>query len=175
LIDGIQACFMEVPDADMKNKNKIGLVALFVGVAVVGGWFFLSNQMQASNKRFGIYLQESDELVISDKEIVSYNKTSHEIRLTEEGVRKIEVLSYEVPMHGKLFVVKLNNKMIYNGSFWSPISSVSASGIVIDTFVQDNTITIEAGYPSSEFFKGIDPRNSSEIFEFFRRVGKLTQ
>lgn len=159
----------------MEKKVKIGLVILFVGIAVVGGWFVLSSQLQTSNEGFGIYLLENNELVISDRDIVSYNKTSHEIKLTEEGVRKIEALSFEVPVYGKPLVVKLNDREIYNGSFWSPISSVAVSGIVIDTFVQDNTIRIEAGYPSSEFFKGIDPRNNSEIFEFFRRIGKLTQ
>jgi len=175
LSEGIHAYFVEVPDVDMKKKTKIGFGCLFVGVAMVGGWLLLSNQLQPSSKWFGIYILESGELVISDKEIISYNKTSHEIRLTEEGVRKIEALSFGVPMYGKPFVIKLDGRGIYNGSFWSPISSVSASGIVIDTFVQDNTIRIEAGYPSSEFFKGIDPRNNSEIFEFFRKAGKLTQ
>jgi len=159
----------------MSKKTRVWLAILFVGIAVVGGWFVLSSQLQTSNEGFGIYLSQNNELVISDRDIVSYNKTSHEIKLTEEGVRKIEALSFEVPMYGKPFVVKLNDREIYNGSFWSPISSVAVSRIVIDTFVQDNTIRIEAGYPSSEFFKGIDPRNNSEIFEFFRRIGKLTQ
>jgi len=159
----------------MSKKTRVWLAILFVGIAVVGGWFVLSSQLQTSNEGFGIYLSQNNELVISDRDIVSYNKTSHEIKLTEEGVRKIEALSFEVPMYGKPFVVKLNDREIYNGSFWSPISSVAVSRIVIDTFVQDNTIRIEAGYPSSEFFEGIDPRNNSEIFEFFRRIGKLTQ
>ncbi|MDH5362400.1 MAG: hypothetical protein OEW84_03705 [Aigarchaeota archaeon] len=158
----------------MGKKTRVWLAILSVGIAVVGGWFVLSSRLQTSNEGFGIYLLENNELVISDKDIASYNKTSHEIKLNEEGVRKIEALSYEVPVYGKPFVVKLNDRQIYNGSFWSPISSVAASGIVIDTFVQHNTIRIEAGYPSSEFFKGIDPRNNSEIFEFFRGVGKLT-
>jgi len=76
----------------MEKKTEIGLAVLLAGIAGVAGSFILSTWMQVSEESFGIYLAENGELVISDREIVSYNRTSHEIRLTDEGVRKIEVL-----------------------------------------------------------------------------------
>lgn len=158
----------------MEKNIKIGLFILFVGIAAIGGWFILSNQLQISKERFGIYLLENDELVISDKDIISYNKTSHEIKLNKEGVEKIKAL--KVPVSGRPFMIKINGKEIYNGSFWTSISSMPYSGIVIDTLkIQKNTIKIEKGYPTSKFFKGIDPRNNSEIFNYFQKVGRLTQ
>ncbi|MBS7648457.1 MAG: hypothetical protein QXK89_02280 [Candidatus Bathyarchaeia archaeon] len=152
------------------SKKKVVLsviVLLLAGISIVG-WLFLSQQPQEG---FGIYL-ESNKLVISDEDIVSYNKTSHEIKLTARGVEKIKAL--KVPMTGSPFVIKINGKEIYNGSFWVSLSSLSYSGIVIDTLkIQDNTIKIEKGYPSPEFFKGSDPRNNSEIFDYFQKKGKL--
>ena len=69
----------------MKGKYLL-MVLVFAGIICVIIGFIMSNQLQISKEGFGIYLLENDELVISDKEIISYNKTSHEIKLKEEGV-----------------------------------------------------------------------------------------
>jgi len=153
----------------LSKKSILGVIVLLLaGIAIVG-WLFLSHQLQGG---FGIYLLDSNKLVISDEDIVSYNKTSHEIKLTAGGVEKIKAL--KVPMTGSPFVIKINGKEIYNGSFWFSFSSLSYSGIVIDTLkIQNNTISIDQGYPSSEFFRGVDPRNNSEVFNYFQKIGKL--
>lgn len=156
----------------MEKKIKIGLIALFIGIIVVGGYFILSNQPRISKEEFGIYLLENDELVISDRDIISYNKSSHEIKLTDEGVRKIKTQD----LYHKPFIIKLNGEEIYNGSFWSGVSSLSYPGIVImDVSLIQDGIIIEAGYPSLKFFEGVDSRNNSEIFNYFQGVGKLIQ
>ena len=80
-------------------------------------------------------------------------------------------MSFEVPVYGMPLVVKLSGREIYNGSFWSPISSAPPPGIAIDTFLQDNTIKIMK--PGS--LQGVDPRNNSGIFDHFKRAAKLTQ
>lgn len=153
---------------------SIVLVLTFIGVAAVVGWFIISHQSQVSKESFGIYLLEDNKLVISDEDIVWYNKTSHEIKLTQYGVEKIRAI--EVPVSGRPFVIKLSDKEIYNGSFWASFSSMSYSGIVIDVLkIQNNIIKIEKGYPTPEFFEGKDPRNNSEIFDYFQKIGKLTQ
>ena len=79
--------------------------------------------------------------------------------------------------YGEPFVVKIGNQEIYDGCFWTPISSVSYGGIVIETLVNmtDNTIKLEKGYPSSDFFEGIDPRNDPRILDHFQKLGKLKQ
>jgi hypothetical protein len=70
----------------------------------------------------------------------------------------------------------MNGKELYNGSFWTPISSMSSSGIVIEVWRDQNTVVkIENGYPSSQFFKGTDPRNNPELLEHFQETGKLAQ
>lgn len=101
-----------------------------------------------------------------------YKKTSHEIKLTEEGAEKIEQLSLKVPLNGTKFMIKVNGEEIYGGWFWSPISSIPCSGVVIMTLVRNETIKIETGYPSSHFH-GEDPRNNLTVFNHFQAVGKL--
>ena len=123
-------------------------------------------------KEFAIFLAENDELVISEREIILYNGSSHEIMLTEQGTKKIKDLSSSVPLNGTRFVLRVKGEEIYWGWFWSPISSLPCSEVVIQTLVRDNTIQIAAGYPHS-YFQGEDHRNSSKIFNYFISVGKL--
>ena len=128
----------------------------------------------ASEKGFGICLSENNQLVISDKDIIFYNKSSHEIKLTQEGVQKVDAL--KIPVYGLPFVLKIDGEKVYGGSFWTPISSVPSSGIVIEVFeIKDSIIRLEKGYPTSEFFKGLDPRNNSQVFDYLQKIGKLIQ
>ena len=156
--------------------NKKSIFVLFaIGVLLMGiavyGLFFLIQEPQG---KFGIYLSDKDQPVISGKDIVWYNKSSHEMKLTEEGLGKLEALA--VSVYGTPFVIKLNGIEIYNGSFWTPISSISFHGIVIEIFRDQNTILkIQKGYPSSGFFVGTDPRDNSEVLDYFQRIGKLIQ
>jgi hypothetical protein len=122
--------------------------------------------------RFGIYLSETNKLVISDQDIVWYNKTSYEIKLTLEGVGKIKALP--VSVFGAPFVVRIDGIEVCNDSFVTPISSIPAppSEIIIETLVQNDTIHIQMGYPPSQF-AGQDPRNNPKIFDYFQAIGKL--
>lgn len=129
-------------------------------------------QNQQKTGEFGIFLIENDELVISDKEIIAYNKSSHEITLTQDGINKVENLNLKVPMDGLGFVIKIEREPIYQGWFWSPISSLPCSGVVIQTFVTDKTIQIQVGYPNSDF-QDNDPRSNPIIFDYFESIGKL--
>ncbi len=160
----------------MEKTIKTSLVILIIAVLAVAGGLYLTNQLRASSERFGIYLLKNNELVISDDEIVWYNKSSHEIKLTEEGVKKIQALKVESVIYGEPFVLKIGDQEIYNGSFWTPISSVPYHGIAIETLVNttDNTIKLEKGYPSGSL-QGADPRNDLRIFDHFQRLGKLKQ
>jgi hypothetical protein len=142
-----------------------------VVLLVIAGVYFILSIMKPSEKGFGIYLQESGELVISDLEIVSYNKTSHEIKLTDAGVERIEGL--QVPLNGAGFVIRVEGEEIYRGAFWSPISSLPYHGVVIETLVTNNSVKIEAGYPSSQF-QGEDPRDNPKVLDYLEKVGKLT-
>jgi hypothetical protein len=160
----------------MMPKRVFTALAVIVVVIILLTtiWFIFDYMSKASSGRFGTFLSETGELVISDNDIVWYNKSSHEIKLTEEGAKKIG--SLKVPVEGIPFVVRLNGRDVYNGSFWVMYSSLSYSGIVIDVvMIKDNTIKIECGYPSPGFFEGADLRDNSEVLNYFQKIGKLAE
>ena len=156
----------------MKRRMIFFLVALIIGAAAIG--VFLLSRFQDSNE-FEIYLSESNELVISDRDIVSYNRTSHQIKLNDEGVERVK----KMDLYHKSFVLKLNGEEMYNGSFWSDIDSMPYTGVAILDILAiqrglTNTLRIEPCYPPS-FCTNLDPRENSELLAYFQRIGNLIQ
>jgi hypothetical protein len=72
-------------------KTYGALTATFL-IITIGGWWILHNISPKSVGGFGIHLLDTDEVVVSDEDIISYKKTSHEIKLIEDGAKKIEKL-----------------------------------------------------------------------------------
>lgn len=132
---------------------------------------------------FGIYALASNQLILSNAHIISYHKSTHEIVLNEEGIRRWEeymnLKKYPVRpskslggLYGKSFVVKLYGKEVYRGAFWSMFSNESYEGIVIlDTMVIYDRIRIDLGHKNEEL--QLDIRDNTDIYEFFERQGKL--
>jgi len=156
----------------VEKRTKIELIILMIGFVVITGWFYQIDQMQVSNGEFDIYLVRNGTLVLSDEDIIWYDESSYEMKLTNEGAKKIREL--KVGVYGEPFSIRIGNEEIYNGSFWSPMSSVGYRGIVIEIpfNLNDNIITIEKGYPSNSF-QGIDPRGDPRIHDHFQRIEKL--
>ena len=116
----------------------------------------------------------ADKPLISGTDIISYLKTTHEIRLTDAAFQKI--LDLQVPVQGKSFVVCVNRNPVYWGAFWTPISSISFDGVTIWKPIssqEPKVITLELGYPSSSFYGGEDPRDNTEVMESLEQAGKL--
>ena len=112
--------------------------------------------------------------LISGPDIVTYNAQTHELKLTGPAFTRISAL--EVPVRGRSFVVCVDRQPEYSGAFWTPISSMSFDGVTIWKPYSPSgptVITLELGYPSSSFYGGEDPRNSSANIEVVRTRGKL--
>ena len=74
------------------------------------------------------------------------------------------------------FVATVNDTVVYEGTFCTPISSLSNHGIVIEKWFSDDetVLRFQLGYPESpELFEGEDLRNAEEILDAFRFSGKL--
>jgi len=115
-----------------------------------------------------------DQPLIRQDDIVSYNRQTYELKLKADVYTRICQL--EVPTSGKSFVVCVDQKPVYGGAFWTPISSQSYDGVTIwKPMVASDTsvIVLELGYPSPSFYNGEDPRNKPGILEAFRKAGTL--
>ena len=161
----------------MKDKIKLGLVVLIAVSVGITGWLIISNQLQNSNQKFEIYLigNKTNELVISDEVILSYNQTSHEIKLNQEGIDRVKTMD----LIRKPFIAKLNGRPIFNGSFWSDIMCSSFQGIVITDILaiqngQTDTLRIDPCYPS-QLCEGFNAGYNSELLNHFQKSGKLIQ
>jgi hypothetical protein len=134
---------------------------------------------------FGVFLLDSDELILSDQHIKAYHKDTHQIELNEDGIQKWNsYMTYKtIPkladsLYSKDFVLKIEGKEIYRGKFSSYASSESYTEVVIlDALVKldenNNTIWIQYDrvWPIDSYEE--DPRNSHEIISFFEKQGLL--
>jgi hypothetical protein len=136
---------------------------------------------------FGIYLVKNGELVISDRDIVTYNAKEHIINLNENGVNRMRSyvkwktdVTTTIPQFCELyhqdFQVRLKNEVIYSGKFNSGLSSTMFEGIVIYDVVMithENFLNIE--YHNINAVDKKDPRQDNRIFNHFRSFGKFTE
>jgi hypothetical protein len=118
-----------------------------------------------------------DTPLIASQDIVFYDKTTHSIDLTDEAFKRVSAL--RPPTSGSPFTVCVDGKPVYTGAFWTPISSASFDGVVIEVWppLDDvelkHSITLHWGYPDFVWARGTDPRSSPEVLEALARDGKL--
>ena len=105
--------------------------------------------------------------------IVSYNPENHQLTLTPDAMNRI--IALQVGVYGKPFVVCVDRIPVYWGAFWTQISSVPFDGFAIEKPLnnQTNTVTIQAGYPTSSFFTGPAWVDDASIQESFQQADKL--
>ena len=163
-------------------------LAVLITVSAI---LLLSGCTASEGEGFAIYLTQGDippaqmealshvdieeQPIISMEDIITYNAQTHEITLTTSAYERISQL--EVPVRGKSFVVCVNRAPIYWGAFWTPISSVSFSGVTIWqplSSQEPHIIKLELGYPAPAFYEGDDPRNNAQVMESLEQAGKLT-
>jgi len=142
-----------------------------------------------NHEGFAIYLPEGDvspqnmpdlnsvklptQSFIGLNDIVSFNPENCQLTLTPDALNRI--IALQVGVYGKPFVVCVDRIPVYWGAFWTPISSVPFDGFAIEKPLNNhtNTVTIQAGYPTSSFFTGSAWVDDASIQESFRQVGKL--
>lgn len=165
----------------MKTKVLVSgtaYLALLAGLLVASAPLAMEQLGPADSRgpepeRFGIRLLSTEALVISDEDILSYNKTSYEMILGETGVASIGELGL-IPVNGTGFAVIVDGHTIYTGAFWTPISSIGYDGVILMIEIPvPNTLKFELGYPGPS--EGPDPRDNPRIADVFRSLGKLVQ
>jgi hypothetical protein len=112
--------------------------------------------------------------VISDADIISYDFSNHAMRLGPEAIKRLP----KPPVTGTPFVIVVNGERIYQGAFYTSLSSISYAQpvIVIDNpdpaRRQGDVLLIEAGYPA-KMARGADLRSDERIKTALSKLGKL--
>ncbi len=102
------------------------------------------------------HLELAETPLVSLKDIISYEKATHRIRLSKEASQRVQDIS--VPMRGRVFVVCVDRQPVYWGAFWTPLSSQSFDGVtIIKPLGAQDIIQIGLGYPGPDFFREKDP------------------
>jgi len=112
-----------------------------------------------------------NEPVLTDKEIKIFNWKAQTFSIMD-GFSLEKRLEGKVPLDGKSFVLVVDGKRIYLGSFWTPISSLYYPDIpTIDSVwsgeINKSTYTIRYGLEQQ------DPRSDKRIYEALKSLNKL--
>ncbi len=134
--------------------------------------YLLARDVQVQTMPNLSHLELAESPLISLKDIISYEKTTHRIRLGKEASQRVHDLA--VPVRGRVFVACVDCHPVYWGAFWTPISSMSFDGVtILKPLGAQDTIQIGLGYPGTDFFKGSDPRSDPEALRSLEQAGKL--
>jgi hypothetical protein len=120
------------------------------------------------------HLQLESEPILTDQDIVTYTKATHEIVLTASAASRIQKL--QVPTSGRAFAVCVDSQPIYAGAFWVSFSSQSYDGVVIDPLLvteEHPILQIRLGYPGPGGFLREDPRADPQVLKALEQAGKL--
>ncbi len=173
----------------MKQITFMAVTAILLLVVFITGAFTGGCRMQPG-EGFAIYLTEGDiapediislvSIKITDKpiigsgDIVTYNMQTYEMKLTQEAFERLKTL--QIPVQGTSFIVCAGRKPVYQGAFWTPVSSISYSGVTVwkpyDNDIKP-VITLSLGYPGPSFYSGEDPRNNAVLMSALEKEGKL--
>lgn len=172
----------------MRTIHKILAVLLFLAVLL------LVACRPAPKEEFAIFLLAEDiapdeaagmdladlpiqaQPLLTTDDIVAYSANEHEIELQASTCDRLrQVFPEIIGVRGVPFVACVGSERIYTGAFWTPLSSLSYNGVVIQQpcMLQEKTIRIELGYPSASFFTGRDPRSDPRLIGALRAAGKL--
>jgi hypothetical protein len=113
--------------------------------------------------------------IISNSDIVTYDSEQHQIELKPSAFEKLKNIGVPVD-RGRLFIVCVGIVRVYMGALWSPLSSSSSEGVIIQQPLSsegNNRITIQLGYPNESFFRGNDRRSDTRIMQALKNTGKL--
>ena len=112
--------------------------------------------------------------ILTDKDLISYKWKDHELEL-KQGFIFGDTIGH-IPIDGLPFVLIANDKRIYVGAFWTPISSLSWNLPAITILPSNkNVIQIAAGYPGGSPENKSDPRSNQQIYDALKSIGKIKE
>lgn len=114
--------------------------------------------------------------LLTDKDLISYYWKEHKLELRQDF--KINDSFKNIPLNGVPFILIADDKRVYLGALWTPISSLAASIptiTVLPSDIQKNVIKIESGYPFGTTDIKSDPRSNQLIYNALKSIGKIKE
>ena len=157
---------------------KLRLALLVAGLSALG-----QSPAVAADAAPGVDIRSEDgEVLIAADQIRSYEWTTHTLTLAPKVRGELFARLQGRLVSGVSFSVTVNGKVVYKGTFTTTLSSKSFSTLVIvldaqslDPKLRKDELRIQLGYPTAEFFKGMDPRADRRIREALEADDKLTE
>jgi hypothetical protein len=157
---------------------SIIVISFFSCHANAGSSFaiFLSTSELSTNEDSDIgKLEISNEPIITDWDIIKYIWKTHEIVLSEEGMKRFRSFIESNP-NAKQFLVMADGERCYIGAFWKSIySTIYSDPVIIIDSPSNNRIKVERAYPSEKYASSKDYRNDKRIYITLKRMGKLVK
>jgi hypothetical protein len=157
----------------LQRGIAVGL-AVFVVAVTLFSWS-VSSLPGDGSKGFAVTLSSNGQTLISDQDVSYYNVTSHELGLSPGCVSMLKGMD----LYHKAFEVRLDGRLLGNGSFWSNMDSMPAPrGLTLLDIVTlkngfSSSVWMEACYPYGYYANCTTPSFFGDLAAHFESLGKL--
>lgn len=150
-----------IPETDAPETGEFEQFAIYLTLEK----FVLQEQIDLAD------IKLSDQPLIANDDIDTYNFATHEIRLSASAKNRLS----DLDLAGRPFVLTIAEEPIYAGEFMAAYMSRSSERVVILWPPMDTNVDmkIQLGYPGPDFFVGEDPRSDPRIQTALSNAGKL--
>lgn len=188
-----------------QRSEEVGLQSLLacVGIATTGLLLTAAQpqiraegpRIEATGLGFELILDDTGEVILTDRHVAKYVEESHRILLTEDGAERWAAFCahdhrFDPPiptLQGSLaykwFTLTIEGEAVYRGQFRSMVMSSIGKGVqIFDALcVHPGQVSIafQPGYLPTEVGPAVldtnvvDPRHDERVMEHFRTLGKL--
>ncbi len=164
----------------MKKGALIGL--LLIAVAVISAaWFLKDYVAPPSEEGFRLVSLESNAVLISDADIVSYNWTSQEVVVTDAASERLLQIGDDLYSFADGFVIRIDGEEVFRGIFRTAVMSAIPESPKISILFPsvlfpsetENRHTLTMFYPWFEP-PNDQPEANARLSQHFEGVNKLT-
>jgi hypothetical protein len=163
-------------------KIRMWIILLLIVLAFIAVlWVFRSYVVQPTETGFSLISLKDNTLLISDKDILSYNWTSQEMALTDGASQKLIQMGENLYSFTDGFVIKIDDEEVYQGVFRSPIMSAIPAPPKISIMFPSMLFPSESEnhHAIRMFYPDFQPPNNqqeknSKLSQCFEEINKLT-
>jgi hypothetical protein len=153
-------------------KKVVPVVGLLLGLVIILVWRYQSQQ--SVDNEFSIVLTESNEVLLTDDDILHYNSTSYTLILSTKAVNRLK--NRDQPIFGD-FTIIIKGESDLQGVFVPSIVSrtyPSTTIVIVYPSIESeySLMRLQMGYPWDQP-SDHDPRKGTKMTQYFKENGKI--